>query len=78
MDAREEIASFLTDFAGERALIEPIEPFMDWLQGSDEPAAIEFCDAVCAVLRRKDLSVQQRADELRPIIMRLLKLLKAR
>jgi len=78
MGAREEIEGFLAELAGNPATARQVEPLLQWLHNSDDPAAIQFCDAVCAVIRRKELSVRERANELRPILIRLLDLLEAR
>ena len=78
MGAREEIEGFLTELAGNPATTGQVEPLLQWLHNSDDPAAIQFCDAVSAVIRRKELSIRERANELRPILIRLLDLLEAR
>ncbi len=33
---------------------------------SDDPVVIENCDAICAVVRRKDVPILQRVAELVP------------
>ena len=78
MGAREEIESFLAELAGNPTTAGQVAPLLQWLHNSDDPAAIQFCDAVCAVIRRKELSVRERANELRPILIRLLDLLESR
>ena len=78
MGAREEIESFLAELAGNPTTAGQVAPLLQWLHNSDDLAAIQFCDAVCAVIRRKELSVRERANELRPILIRLLDLLESR
>ena len=78
LGARDEIESFLAELAGNPTTAGQVAPLLQWLHNSDDPAAIQFCDAVCAVIRRKELSVRERANELRPILIRLLDLLESR
>jgi hypothetical protein len=41
------------------------------LYRSDDPRLIDICDAACAVIRRRDLSLVERMIELRPHIARV-------
>ena len=72
MSVQSDIEAFLAELRAEGAITEPAEPLMRWLYSSDHPAAIKFCDAICAVIRRKELTLRERAAELRPILMKLL------
>jgi hypothetical protein len=74
MTAREDIESFLAELRKEGVVTGPVEPLMRWLLSSDHPAAVKFCDSICAVIRQKELTLKERASHLRPILIELLDL----
>jgi hypothetical protein len=76
VSARAEIEGFFAELAGARMSRGDIEFVAGWIAEDEDPDAVEYCDRICTVIRRDDLSLKERFARLRPVLAALIKVLE--